>query len=268
MISQRIRTAGDNFYKVIDKNIKWISTAKLEEILKNRKVLFSTLAFLLILTLILSLSLTTASSNIPTYKVKKGNFLVSITEGGELRAKKSIPINAPRIRSELKIIYLIPEGTYVKPGDVLIRFDPTEASENLKQAKAQLEIAVSERKKMIANHSSALTNKQLQLKSSEISFELSKLKLEQIKYEAEAKQQEQKLQHEQNKISYDQTKKEYENLVEIQKSEIAKMEIEIRQKENDLERAKRDLDNLELKAASPGLSRLRPLSQASMSKAS
>lgn len=190
---------------------------------------------------------------IPTFKVSTGDFVVSVTESGEIRAKNSVSISAPRIRGNLKIIYLIPEGTYVKPGDVVARFDPTEAQTKLKEAEAEQEISLSKKEKLLANHKSAMAQMESQLKSAELSFELSKLNLDQMRFEAEAKQQEALLQHKKNELSFEQTKQEYESKKIIQQSELNEMEIELKQKQNELDRAKRDMELMALTTSAEGL---------------
>ncbi len=193
-------------------------------------------------------------SGIPTYTPVVDDFVVSVTESGEIRAKNSVAISAPRIRrGNLKIIYLIPEGTYVKPGDVVARFDPTEAQTKLKESESDLEISLSKKDKLIANHKSAMAQMESQLKSAELSFELSKLNLEQMKFEAEAKQQEALLNHKKNELSYEQTKQEYESKKIIQQSELNEMEIEINQKRNELERSQRDFELMTLTTSAEGL---------------
>ncbi|MGD8782303.1 MAG: efflux RND transporter periplasmic adaptor subunit [Ignavibacteria bacterium] len=192
-------------------------------------------------------------SSIPLYRVKQDNFLISVTVSGELRAKRSIQINAPRIRGELKIIHLVQEGTFVERGDTLVIFDPTEELATLSDAESEIEIAKSELKKLTVDHESEIEKMKMQLRVAEISLELSELKLDQMKYEAEAKQQEQMLQHEQNKIDFEKTKKEYENLIETNKTELSKKLLEIEQAESKVDKARNDLEGLVIKAPSSGL---------------
>ena len=56
------------------------------------------------------------------YQVDKGDFLVSVTEGGTLQA-----VNEVTVRNEVdgnsRIIYIVPEGTYVKKGDLIVELD-------------------------------------------------------------------------------------------------------------------------------------------------
>ncbi len=229
------------------------STSYLPFYKKNKKaILILSAAAALIIILILT-SMGSAETTIPLYKVKKDKFLVSITESGELRAKNSISISTPRIRGNLKIVFLEPEGNYIKAGAVVAKFDPTEAINNLKEAEAKLEIALSEKEKLNANQKSQMTRLESDLKSAELSFELSKLKLEQIKFEAEIKQQEAKLEHQRNELNYKKANQELESQKIVNRSESNKVEIDVRQKRSDLERAKRDLEMLTLTAPTEGL---------------
>ena len=66
------------------------------------------------------------------YKVKRGDMLISVVEGGALRAvKESI------IRSEFegisRIISIVPEGTYVKAGDIVVELDSSELKDRVNQ---------------------------------------------------------------------------------------------------------------------------------------
>jgi HlyD family secretion protein len=221
---------------------------------KKKWVPVSLIIILIVLILMSFGTFETTVSGIPTYAASVDDFVVSVTESGEIRAKNSVAISAPRIRrGNLKIIYLIPEGTYVKPGDVVARFDPTEAQTKLKESESELEISLSKKDKLMANHKSAMAQMESQLKSAELSFELSKLNLEQMKFEAEAKQQEALLNHKKNELSYEQTKQEHASKKIIQQSELNEMDIEINQKRNELERAKRDFELMTLTTSAEGL---------------
>lgn len=232
---------------------KKLEKLKLPKPLKNKYVLGGILLLIIVLVIVFSTSLSKARTDIPTYKVQRNNFLVTITESGELRAKNSLSILAPRIRGNIKIVYLIPEGTYVKPGDIVCSFDPSEAIATFKGAEAALEIANSDREKLVANQMAAMAQMESQLKSAELSFELSKLKLDQVKFEAQAIQQQSKLEHEKNRLSYEQTKQEFQSKKIIHKSEMDMMVVQIKQRQNDLDKAQKDLDQLTLKAPSEGL---------------
>lgn len=245
-----LQETAERFYKPI---IDWIDSLPIPSILKNKYFLISGSVVITLLIIYLVTSVSTTPILVPTYTVEKDNFLVTITESGEIRAKNSVPINAPRIRGSLKIIALAPEGKIVAVGDTLVRFDATEADAKVIEEQAKLQILRSDKKKLLANHASAVGDMKSRLQSAEISFELSKLKLEQIKYEAEATQQEQRLQFQKDEISYKQTKKEFENLMSIHESEMLRMDKEIEQQILEVNEELRELDALTITAPAPGL---------------
>jgi HlyD family secretion protein len=245
---------------IIEKNIRIyyiklntiIARSRLPKPFKNNFIL-GEIFLLVIFVIVLLSSFSGENDSIPVYNVKRGDFLITITESGEIRAKNSLSIMAPRIRGNLKIVYLIPEGTKVKPGDIVCKFDPSEVIVSLKEAEAKLEIALSDREKLIANHKAAVAQSESQLKSAELSFELSKLKLEQVKFEALTIQQQTKLEHEKSRLSYEQTKQEAESKKIINISEMDKMKVEIKQRHTDLEKVQKDLEQLTLVAPTEGL---------------
>jgi len=221
--------------------------------LHNNKFAISTMGLIVIVLIIYFVFSVGSNNNIPLYKIKRANFLISITESGELRAKNSISITAPRVRGNLKIVYLISEGTFVKPGDIVCKFDPSEILSSLKDAQTRLELTLMDKEKLKANQNASLAQMESQLKSAELSFELSLMKLDQLKFEATAVQQQAKLEHEKNKIGFEQTKQEYKSRLSINKSDVERMDVEIRQKRDEITKVQRDLELLTLKATSEGI---------------
>lgn len=241
--------------KINQANKRYLDFANKRKFPKIFKSKFS-LPTIVLLAILLLLYLSTSSSidsNIPTYTVKKDMFLVSITESGEMSAKNSIAISAPRVRGGLKIVDLVPEGNYVQKGDIVAKFDPANAIIKLKETESQLEISNSNRNKLLANHQSQTAQMESDLKSAELSFELSKLNMEQMKFEADAKRRESELQHKKNELNFQKIKQTVESNKIIQKSELENMDVEIRQKYNDLEKAQLDLEALTLISNSEGL---------------
>lgn len=76
--------------------------------------------------------------------VKNGTFIVDITTTGELEAKNSVSIMGPSGTRNYRIWNItiqdiIDEGTFVKKGDYVASLDPTELTNNLKDAQLELE---------------------------------------------------------------------------------------------------------------------------------
>jgi RND family efflux transporter MFP subunit len=226
---------------------------KIADLLKNKIVLMG-IAVLAVLLFLFIKSLWNTPSTIPTFTAKKGRLEISVTESGELRAKKTVSILAPVPRSgKLKIISLIPEGTYVEPGTVVVRFDPSDALLEVKKAESELELALSEKTKVEARHKSESAQLDSQLKGADLGYQLSKLKLEQIKFEAKIKQDEALLGNKLDELKYQQSKQEYESKKIIQKTEMDRADLEIKQKQDALEKARDALTSLSLVSKAKGL---------------
>lgn len=86
----------------------------------------------------------TARRAIPVAVVERGDFKISIVRSGEVKARRSVTVSAPTVGEKLVITRLIPEGTFVKKGDVLVEFDNTELLERLRNAERELAAAKAE----------------------------------------------------------------------------------------------------------------------------
>jgi HlyD family secretion protein len=76
--------------------------------------------------------------------VKQGVFTVKLSELGQLRALESATLSAQK---DLPIIDLVPEGTYVKEGEILVRFDASRYEAMLEETTAAREVAQAEMRK-------------------------------------------------------------------------------------------------------------------------
>jgi HlyD family secretion protein len=78
-------------------------------------------------------------------QVKRGDFQLRVHATGELRSTHTIPLTAPPIGGgTLQIIRLLPTGTAVKAGEVVVDFDPSEQEYNLAQSQSDLNEAQEE----------------------------------------------------------------------------------------------------------------------------
>lgn len=84
------------------------------------------------------------SPTVPTSEVKRGEFLDSMQFRGEIKAMKSVSLSAPAQAGDLQIIKISPEGTVVKPGDVVVQFDKTKTEQDLAQFRSSLNSADAE----------------------------------------------------------------------------------------------------------------------------
>ncbi len=81
----------------------------------------------------------TSEGEIPTTRVKRGDLQMNVSATGELRASHAEMMTAPPIGGgALEITHLLPTGTSVKKGDLVMEFDPTEQRYKLEQNRSEL----------------------------------------------------------------------------------------------------------------------------------
>jgi HlyD family secretion protein len=83
--------------------------------------------------------------NLVTAEAARGPFTAKLSETGELRALESVTVSAEK---DLPVINLVPEGTFVKEGDELVRFDATKYEVVLEESQAALQVAEAELRKV------------------------------------------------------------------------------------------------------------------------
>jgi hypothetical protein len=77
----------------------------------NRDNIILSFAGLILIFVVLKWVVKPDASDIASYAVTKGAFIISINQGGELLAKNSVTISAPpRVRGGLQIVELALEG--------------------------------------------------------------------------------------------------------------------------------------------------------------
>lgn len=111
---------------------------------KGKLVVIATLVLAGSGVLLGSVRLSRRAPAVPTIEVKRGEFLDSLQFRGEVKAMKSVTISAPAEAGDLQIIKIVPEGTVVKPGDVVVEFDKTKTEQDLAQFKSALKSAQAE----------------------------------------------------------------------------------------------------------------------------
>ncbi|MDA7915643.1 HlyD family efflux transporter periplasmic adaptor subunit [Verrucomicrobia bacterium] len=96
--------------------------------------------FVIILLIALSPSDDSTEGNTEFHEVSKGEFLVTVMEGGNLES-----VNEVSVRNDMKytskIVSIVAEGTFVKKGDQLCELDVSEIEDRLDQQKLSVESA-------------------------------------------------------------------------------------------------------------------------------
>ncbi|MDR2036600.1 MAG: hypothetical protein LBQ60_01610, partial [Bacteroidales bacterium] len=194
---------------------------------------------------------------IPVGKVTKGVFYIDMHEEGELEAINAINISSPsiswRFGSNMKISYIVKDGTEVNAGDTLIIFDPSEVNKGITDAQGRLEISTAELEKMKAQQESDLEELRADYEITRISHEISKIKFEQAEYESDIMKRQIGLNLEKAEISLERAKEQIDNRIKINVEEIKQKNLSIDQDKARLNEAYSALQQLTVTTRAPGI---------------
>ena len=75
---------------------------------------------------------------IPVALAERGDLEITLVEPGTLSAARSLTLSSEIRSNRAKIVSLLADGTWVKPGDAVVSFDPTPFEEERDKAAAEL----------------------------------------------------------------------------------------------------------------------------------
>ena len=196
--------------------------------------------------------------DVPMAEVTTGEFVDTLEIRGEIRPLKSLVLSSPMQSGELQILTLAKNGTMVKPGEVLVRFDGStlqrtvqEKQSELKQANAEIEQATAQARLVQEQNETTLMRAKYDIERAKLDAQkgdtVSRIEIEQARLSlADA---EQRLVEAEARATSDRTSAEADIKARQRKREKAIF---------DLERAERGLANLEVKAPAAGMVNILP----------
>jgi len=175
-------------------------------------------------------------------KPSYGDFKISVTTTGELKAKHSIEIKAPsNSRSvgiyRMRISKLIPEGTIVDSGAFVAELDKSEILGKIKEKQLSVDQLQSKLLTAKLDSSLSLSGARDNLENLKYDMEEKKLLQEQSKYEPPATLR-------QAKISYERIKRNYQQAVKNYKTQVRKAIADISVVNADLQKQQQKLNKL------------------------
>src|ERR1035437_2523361 len=110
--------------------------------IRQRPILFGLVALaVIVLAVVLFKSSRKPAQTYSYYEARRGDFLVSIVEGGALEAVNEVSIRNEVEGSNARIIYIVPEGSYVSKGDLLVELDSSSSQDTVNQQQINMEKA-------------------------------------------------------------------------------------------------------------------------------
>ena len=227
-------------------------------VIKNRWFIIGAIVLLLVPGAWLMARDTATEDNSVVARVKKGDFKVTVTTSGELRATKFVRITAPSNAQaaqqwQMKISSLVPEGTLVKAGDVVAELDRsgiaarlTEVTTSLTKAQAQFEQAE-------LDSTLNLSKAREDIKTMELGLEEKRLAKEQAVYEAPTVKRQAEIDYEKAQRALEQAKKDYITKTEQAKAKMREVGAERDRYANQVKIVQDVMGGFTIKAPAPGM---------------
>lgn len=208
------------------------------------KQTWSCILVLLLTGLIYSCSQGGEFESIVTSQLERKDYLDMVTVTGTLDAIQTHSYGCPGIWEDVTIIYLIPEGSMVSPGDTLCLLKAPEVENQYLQAVNELESAQAEYNKSAADLTLQYLVLESQVRNIEATTEISRLDSVQMEFTSPSSRKIIELELQKAELEKDITLKKLNFLKQINESELQKMELKIKQCENRLEQAESKLNKL------------------------
>ena len=109
-------------------------------LLRRRPVALVGLAVLALLLLSWLFRPKPSEANTAFFEVRRGDFTVSVVEGGTLAAVSEVSVRN-EVEGTARIIFIVPEGSYVKKSNLLIELDSAQAQDQVNQQQIAVEKA-------------------------------------------------------------------------------------------------------------------------------
>ncbi len=195
-------------------------------------------------------------AKLKAYVVAKGQVTKELLLTGELRAARSISINAPDIRSSFSntVTFLAPEGAQIKAGERIVEFDDSnllsqqsEAERTLDEAKLNIEKKKADLEAQRCDLLNSLAQAKSDLKVDELYGKISKQLLPANTY------QQYQLNLEKSKLALQKAQEQLDNFESNYASEMALVEITKSQAEINLKKIESDMALLKIDAPQDGI---------------
>lgn len=188
------------------------------------------------------------------YRVKTGNFTGTTILSGSIQAQKAERFDVPSSNTwQIQIKWMVKEGTFVNPGDTVVRFDTANLVSEIVNLEMSLLTREEERKQKTAERKHKEFELDVQLKQAEIEYKKAKLDADVPKgifpdYRYDRKQLEMK----KRLKAFDTAKMEKTTQMAALDTAIKKKDIELEESKTKLKRLQDTLDRLTLKAKTAG----------------
>src|SRR5262245_32601694 len=190
--------------------------------------------------------------------VSKGEFKVTVTTSGELRALKFVQITVPPNTQQaevyqMKIASLVPEGTLVKQGDVVAELDRSTIANKFAEITLALQKAQAVYEQAMLDSTLNLSKAREEIRTMELGLEEKRLAKEQAVYEAPTVKRQAEIDLEKAERALAQAKSDYKTKTEQAQAKMREVGADVQRQRNLLTIIQEVIQNFTVKAPAAGM---------------
>lgn len=191
-------------------------------------------------------------------QAKRGEFRVTVTTSGELRAIKFVQINVPQNAQQanqyqMKISSIVPEGTVVKEGDVVAELDRSGIASRASDVSLALQKAQAVYEQAMLDSTLNLSKAREDMRTMELTLEEKKLAKEQSVYEAPTVRRQAEIDLEKAERALAQAKLDYKTRTEQAQAKMREVGADRDRQKNLLAVVQEVMANFTIRAPAPGM---------------
>ena len=191
-------------------------------------------------------------------QVKRGDFKVTVTTSGELRAPKFVQVTLPQNAMtaqvfQLKIASLVPEGTVVKAGDIVAEIDRSPLATKQTEVSLTLQKAEAQHEQAMLDSTMKLGKAREDMKTMELTLEEKKIAKEQAVFEAPSVKRQAELDYEKAQRAMAQAKVDYKTQTEQAQAKMREVGADRDRQKNLLKNIMDVMAGMTITAPAPGM---------------
>ncbi len=191
-------------------------------------------------------------------RVKRGEFRVTVTTSGELRARKFVQITAPPNAQQaeiyqMKLASIVPEGTVVKEGDVVAELDRSSVASKVAEVSLALQKAEAVYEQAMLDSTLNLSKAREDIRSMELGLEEKRLAKEQAAYEAPTVRRQAEIDLEKAERALAQARLDYATRTEQAQAKMREVGADLNRQKNMLQMVQDVMQGFTVRAPAPGM---------------
>lgn len=191
-------------------------------------------------------------------RVKQGDFHVTVTTTGELRARKFVQISGPANAQmanvyQTKIASIVPEGSLVKEGEVIAELDKGPAAAKLSDVSLNLQKAEAQYTSASLDSALNLAQAREDIRTATYALEEKKIAKEQAEFEAPSIKRQAEIDYEKATRALDQSKSNYQTKLKQAIAKMAEVGADRDRQANQLKIIQDVMASFTVKAPAPGM---------------